>query len=751
MHLTGRYPDWWQGKEFKRAPLGWAASETSEITRDGVQRILMGRLPAGEHMLGTGAIPKDAIVEFKRRQHGAADALEFVVVRWGGGGDVGSQRAYIGFKSYDQGRRKFQAETLDFVWFDEEPDADIYFEGLTRTNTTLGLCSMTFTPLKGMSAVVARFLIEQPPQTHVTQMGIVDALHYTDEQRAAIIASYPPHERRARAYGEPTLGSGAIFAVEDAAITIDPFPIPDHWALIAGIDFGWDHPTAASLLAHDRDNDVIYVVRCLRARETTPAMFVSALRQTWSQKLLDWLPWAWPHDGRQGGGKFDRPEQEQLQQIYADHGLKMLAMHAQFENGSNGVEPGVQDMLDRMNTGRWKVFATCGEWLEEKRLYHRKDGLIVKERDDLLCLHPDTMVITPGGARRIVDMVGTEGLVLAPDGRWTVYRNCRQTRRNAPTVVVEFDDGSKVRCTPDHLFLTTKGWVPASGIGGMACHNAVSRREHAERQCGSSSSQAKRRYSMVFDTRGSVTTTDAVAYSSIGLFGRITRVLSRAAGMCIMLMAIGTTTRSRICWRFVAASTYRLIRRAMAASRWQQSPLFASGARRMLAGNTCGPAASETITSCGWSANTGASSAEPHLSPRMSVQTAFVPTHARAPGAGHQALISSNGYACGVVGNSGRISLMPSGVVRTDAQQSCGDPWMMARPYLRALRVTSADPCDVYCMEVPDGEAFAVETGAVVHNCSSRYGFMMRRFAVTPPRQKRAVRNEQRARNWRVI
>jgi len=42
----------------------------------------------------------------------------------------------------------------------------------------------------------------------------------------------------------------------------------------------------------------------------------------------------------------------------------------------------VMEMLDRMQTGRWKVFSTCGGWLGEFRLYHRLEGLIVKERDD---------------------------------------------------------------------------------------------------------------------------------------------------------------------------------------------------------------------------------------------------------------------------------------------------------------------------------------------------------------------------------
>ena len=38
-----------------------------------------------------------------------------------------------------------------------------------------------------------------------------------------------------------------------------------------------------------------------------------------------------------------------------------------------------------MQTGRFKVFRQLNDWFAEKRHYHRKDGKIVKERDDLLC------------------------------------------------------------------------------------------------------------------------------------------------------------------------------------------------------------------------------------------------------------------------------------------------------------------------------------------------------------------------------
>ena len=42
------------------------------------------------------------------------------------------------------------------------------------------------------------------------------------------------------------------------------------------------------------------------------------------------------------------------------------------------------EMLDRMKTGRLKVYDHLNDWFEEFRLYHRKDGKVVKLADDLL-------------------------------------------------------------------------------------------------------------------------------------------------------------------------------------------------------------------------------------------------------------------------------------------------------------------------------------------------------------------------------
>jgi hypothetical protein len=208
---------------------------------------------------------------------------------------------------------------------------------------------------------------------HVTSMTIDDAEHYTPEEREAIIASYPVHEREARIKGIPSMGSGRIFPIDEESITIAPIAIPEHWVQINGMDFGWDHPFAAINLAWDRDADCVYVCKEYAQRESTPVIHAAAIKP-WGA----WIPCAWPHDGLQ----HDKGSGEALRDQYMAQGLAMLPEKATFVDGGNGVEAGVMDMLDRMQTGRWKVFSTCGGWLQEFRLYHRVDGKIVKERDD---------------------------------------------------------------------------------------------------------------------------------------------------------------------------------------------------------------------------------------------------------------------------------------------------------------------------------------------------------------------------------
>ena len=371
-HMTGLYPDWWKGDRFKKPPKMWICGKTTEVVRDSIQTLVLGDWQSDE-FLGSGAIPRHLIQRVVKRMgmQGAVDT--FVVKHVTGGYSKAS------FKSYDMGREKFQAATLDRIYFDEEPPADIYSEGRTRTNKgQLGnSTSLTFTPLLGMTEVVMQFYQNPKPNQRLVQFTIMDAEHYTEAEKKAIVDSYPEHEREARAKGIPILGSGRVFPIPEEDIKEPHISIiPKHWRLINGLDFGWDHPQAAVQLAHDPDNDVIHVVRGIRKRKAIPAEIAIPIK-----KWGDNIPTAWPHDGYQ----HDKGSGKQLADQYKDAGIAMLADHATHEKGGNGVEAGIMDMIERMRSGRFKVDETIVDWFEEFRLYHRKDGKIVKLQDDILC------------------------------------------------------------------------------------------------------------------------------------------------------------------------------------------------------------------------------------------------------------------------------------------------------------------------------------------------------------------------------
>lgn len=208
----------------------------------------------------------------------------------------------------------------------------------------------------------------------IIQAGWNDVPHLDENTKRELSESFPVHEREARMNGVPVLGSGQVFPVSEESITCAPFPLPAHWPRIVGLDFGWDHPAAAAWLAWDRDTDTLYLYDTFRVRETSVAMQAPLIAARGK-----WMPVAWPHDGLQ----HDKGSGEQLADQYRKLGVNMLPERATFEDGSNGVEAGISALLVRMQTGRFKVFSTCGDWLEEFRLYHRKNGLIVKLRDDL--------------------------------------------------------------------------------------------------------------------------------------------------------------------------------------------------------------------------------------------------------------------------------------------------------------------------------------------------------------------------------
>lgn len=355
VHLTGRYPEWWQGRRWNRPVMAWAAGDTAKTVRDILQTKLLGATGAQ----GTGMIPADSIRRVTARA-GVADAVDTVDVLHASGG-----HSHLVFKSYDQRRESFQGTEQDFVWLDEEPPEDVYAECLIRTMTNDGLLLLTFTPLTGMSRVVSAFL-ESPSASKFTVTATWDDVpHLGEDAKAEMLAAMPEFQRDARSKGVPALGSGAIYPLAQDRYVVDDFPLPAHWPRAFGLDVGWN-TTAAIFGALDRDSGTLYVYSEHYAGKMEPALHAEAIkaRGAWIPGVID--------PAAMGRSQVDG---RQVMNLYKQNGLKLAP-------ADNSVEAGIHDVWQALSSGRLKVFRSCRSLLGEMALYRRdEDGKVVKERD----------------------------------------------------------------------------------------------------------------------------------------------------------------------------------------------------------------------------------------------------------------------------------------------------------------------------------------------------------------------------------
>ena len=377
-HLTGEYPPWWEGKRFTHPTVGWIAGVTSADVRNISQRKLCGP-PGVDPEFGTGMIPKEAFAERPSLGRGITDGYDQIqVFHKTNGKPDGISRAL--FKSYEQGRKTFQGDTIDFGWGDEESEKqDVYDEFLTRL-TGDGVLYTTFTPMFGPTELVNSFTNADHPDRAIVTMTLDEAEHFSAEEKVRRFAGYKQHERDARAMGVPKLGSGAIFTFPEEGVIEPPLSyLPPHWVKIWGIDPGIGHPFGAALLIWDQDNDIIHVHHAFRmvgeGTAVTPINHAAAMRPLGAA-----VPVAWPKDA----GDREKGSGEPLADQYRKHGLRMLHEHATWPDGSVSTEAGILEWQEREKTGRLKIAMQLGELLEERRFYHRKDGQIVKVRDDII-------------------------------------------------------------------------------------------------------------------------------------------------------------------------------------------------------------------------------------------------------------------------------------------------------------------------------------------------------------------------------
>lgn len=236
----------------------WGAMEAA--------RVLLGRhpfIPQGEIWSGCPSydaqeettqkklltyLPKDRILDISYLRK---NIIKTIFVRADDG-----RATKLTFKSYEQGREKFQGAGKVLIWFDEEPPKDIYDECFVRQDAGQVLfINMTMTPIKGMTWVYNNiYLNTSSPDIFVSKAGWKDNPYLTKEQIDLMSRNLTEAALKVRRDGDFVKMTGLVCSWFDRTIHVidmkDKVPPGDTYL---GMDFGFSAPTAGLYVRIDRE------------------------------------------------------------------------------------------------------------------------------------------------------------------------------------------------------------------------------------------------------------------------------------------------------------------------------------------------------------------------------------------------------------------------------------------------------------------------------------------------------------------
>lgn len=383
-HITGRYPDWYTGHRFEEPIYCLIGGETDERTRDNISDDLFG----SRSDRGSGFIPScdfDPPSEHIVVKTGGATGL-IDIARVKHYNPAGEFDGYSTVKFFSYNQVHMAGYTPDYIFIDEEPPIEVWNELKARFNKTRGFMDIVMTPLDGYTDLYNKYHDDKTGLFRMIHYTIDDAEHLSKERKKELLKEYSGDlQMRTRLYGEPTVGSGAIYPVDLYNHVIDPQQIPGTFKRIIGLDFAhtaghW----AATSWAIDPHLEEWWLVGAYKQAGVSSSAFADAVKGLNGAII----PCAWPHDNRiQSDGR-------RIKQVLQDHGLRMLPSHAHFVVAAgpdklqkvNHTDLAIKRGRELMEGGRLKVFNTpnCMEFVRECRQYRQKEGDIVRHQDDHL-------------------------------------------------------------------------------------------------------------------------------------------------------------------------------------------------------------------------------------------------------------------------------------------------------------------------------------------------------------------------------
>lgn len=314
-----------------------------------------------------------------------------------------------------------------------------------------------------------------------------------------------PELRRAWLFGDWDVVLGGFFDdiwnQQKSKIVIPYFRPPKHWDRIVGFDWGSARPFSVGWYAISGGEYIPELGRalprgalirffewygCVKERPNTGLRMESrdVARQILELEAKHDLVGHAPPDRIADPAVFKQEDGPSI-------GEKMAEQGVVWRRGDNKRIPGwdIMRSLMRGEMSDWEVMTdesgndliinavhepmlyiteNCKAWIRTVPVLERDE----KEPEDLEKsgaedhpLHPETLVHTSNGFYPIKN-IEKNGFVYTIHGQLTPYYNCRITRRFSDIVQIVFEDRQQEKCSPEHEFLTTDGFVRAYFLQG---------------------------------------------------------------------------------------------------------------------------------------------------------------------------------------------------------------------------------------------------------------------------------------------
>lgn len=391
-HLTGLYPDWWEGE---KVPDGghiyWAVGVTLDSVKNVLQKELLGTDNAVQtDALGTGSIPRDYI-DFENGFSRDGARVKSVTVK-----HVSGESNVLKFYG-SQDESIMMGQKVRGALLDEEPpfrSKEIFGQVRTRLLNAAGdgedgFLIYTATPEQGQTPLNDLFDNAQSEDDpgygllYLQSATMLDNPTLSAEQINDYLSTIPEYQREMRMKGIPFIGEGQIFSQDEMSIVVDEVnPGPD-WEVIGAVDWGnVKDPTVLMFAVRNPDTKEIFIIDEFYFDKDELDRSAEHIAEFILSSQYCAVPIIIPHDAPQKGTILQRyGVNTSASQLFVNPPETLLTIQqVNYKNKSNrDIETGLHEMIHLFNKGLLKVKANCFHWFKEKRSYYWQYNDTTKE------------------------------------------------------------------------------------------------------------------------------------------------------------------------------------------------------------------------------------------------------------------------------------------------------------------------------------------------------------------------------------